>query len=72
MRRKLSRPVRRGADGKGSDNRDLAGGLPNPFIAAQADRGGLWTGSGNQRVIELAETRRRGGLVLDPGSTPDD
>jgi len=64
MRRKLSRPVRRGADGKGSDNRDLAGGLPNPYVAALADRAGLWTGSGNQRVINLVETRCRGHIVL--------
>jgi anaerobic ribonucleoside-triphosphate reductase activating protein len=46
--------------------------IDGPFIAAQADRGDLWTGSGNQRVIQLVETWRRGELVLDPGSTADD
>jgi anaerobic ribonucleoside-triphosphate reductase activating protein len=45
--------------------------IDGPFIAAQADRGGPWTGSGNQRVIQLAETRRRGELVLYPDSTAD-
>ena len=34
MRGKLASAVRRGADGKGSDNRDLAGGLPNSLYEA--------------------------------------
>jgi hypothetical protein len=46
--------------------------IDGPFIAAQADRSGPWTGSGNQRVIQLAETRRRGEFVLYPDSTADD
>jgi anaerobic ribonucleoside-triphosphate reductase activating protein len=42
--------------------------IDGPFIAVQADRASPWTGSGNQRVIQLAETRQRGELVLYPGS----
>jgi anaerobic ribonucleoside-triphosphate reductase activating protein len=38
--------------------------IDGPFIAALADRGGSWTGSGNQRVIHLAATRNMGRVVL--------
>ncbi len=38
--------------------------IDGPFIAALADRAGPWTGSANQRVIDLAATRRRDRLVL--------
>lgn len=37
-----------------------------PFIAMLADRSGPWTGSGNQRVINLLETRQTQRLVLWP------
>jgi len=38
--------------------------IDGPFIAALADGAGPWTGSANQRVIDLAATRRRSRLVL--------
>lgn len=38
--------------------------VDGPFVAALADRGGPWTGSGNQRVIDLVATRRTGRVVL--------
>lgn len=38
--------------------------IDGPFIAALADRGGPWTGSGNQRVIDLAATRHAGQVVV--------
>jgi predicted AAA+ superfamily ATPase len=40
-------------------------GTPDGFVdAAFADGAGPWTGSGNQRVIDLAATRRAGRVVL--------
>ncbi|MGH2458799.1 MAG: 4Fe-4S single cluster domain-containing protein [Chloroflexota bacterium] len=39
------------------------------FVAGLADRAGPWTGSGNQRVIDLAETRRTGRLVVAKTTT---
>ncbi|HVA85586.1 MAG TPA: 4Fe-4S single cluster domain-containing protein [Candidatus Saccharimonadales bacterium] len=38
--------------------------IDGPFITALADRGGPWTGSRNQRVIDLAATRHAGRLVV--------
>lgn len=40
--------------------------IDGPFIATLADRSGPWTGSGNQRVINLVETRLTQRLVLGP------
>ncbi len=34
--------------------------IDGPFVEALADQGGPWTGSGNQRVLDLAAARRRG------------
>ncbi len=38
--------------------------IDGPYVAALADRAGPWTGSGNQRVIDLMATRRTGRVVL--------
>jgi anaerobic ribonucleoside-triphosphate reductase activating protein len=38
--------------------------VDGPYVAALADRAGPWTGSGNQRVINLVATRCRGHIVL--------
>lgn len=38
--------------------------IDGPFIAALADQCGPWTGSRNQRRIDLAATRQRGSLCL--------
>jgi len=38
--------------------------IDGPYVAALADRAGPWTGSGNQRVIDLVAIRRLGRLVL--------
>jgi anaerobic ribonucleoside-triphosphate reductase activating protein len=38
--------------------------IDGPYVAALADRAGPWTGSGNQRVIDLGATRRAGQLAL--------
>lgn len=38
--------------------------IDGPYVEALADSGGAWTGSGNQRVIDLRETRRTGRTVL--------
>jgi anaerobic ribonucleoside-triphosphate reductase activating protein len=38
--------------------------VDGPYVAALADRAGPWMGSGNQRVIDLVATRRRGHIVL--------
>ena len=38
--------------------------IDGPYVEARANRAGPWTGSANQRVIDLAATRRRGRLVL--------
>ncbi len=38
--------------------------IDGPFIESLADDAGQWTGSGNQRVIDLVATRRRGEIVL--------
>jgi anaerobic ribonucleoside-triphosphate reductase activating protein len=55
--------------------------IDGPYVAAFATRAGPWTGSGNQRVIDLAATRRGGRVVVqgyrdepavtasDPGNT---
>lgn len=37
--------------------------IDGPYLAAQADHAGPWTGSGNQRVIDLVATRRAGRVV---------
>ena len=38
--------------------------VDGPYVEALADSAGPWTGSGNQRVIDLAATRRSGRLVV--------
>jgi|CXWL01.1.fsa_nt_gi anaerobic ribonucleoside-triphosphate reductase activating protein len=38
--------------------------IDGPYVEGLADRSGAWTGSGNQRVIDLCETRRTGRIVL--------
>jgi anaerobic ribonucleoside-triphosphate reductase activating protein len=38
--------------------------IDGPYVEALAHSGGAWTGSGNQRVIDLRETRRTGRTVL--------
>lgn len=38
--------------------------IDGPYVAALADRAGPWTGSGNQRVIDLVATRRAGQVVF--------
>jgi len=38
--------------------------VDGPYIEALAVGAGAWTGSGNQRVIDLAATRRKGQVVL--------
>jgi anaerobic ribonucleoside-triphosphate reductase activating protein len=37
--------------------------IDGPFVAALAATAGPWTGSGNQRVIDLTQTRARGAVV---------
>lgn len=37
--------------------------IDGPYVQELAGGAGLWTGSGNQRVIDLAATRRRGRVV---------
>ncbi len=38
--------------------------IDGPFVARLADQGGPWTGSGNQRVIDLEATRQTGVISL--------
>lgn len=38
--------------------------IDGPFIEPLANQAGLWTGSGNQRVIDLKATRMNGQVVL--------
>ena len=38
--------------------------VDGPYVEALADSAGPWTGSGNQRVIDLAATRRSGRVVV--------
>jgi len=38
--------------------------IDGPYVAARAPSAGAWTGSGNQRVIDLVATRRTGRVVL--------
>lgn len=38
--------------------------IDGAYVEALADRAGAWTGSGNQRVIDMRETRRTGQIVL--------
>lgn len=40
--------------------------IDGPFVAALADQAGPWTGSGNQRVIDLTATRRSDRVVTVP------
>ena len=37
--------------------------IDGPYVQARADSAGPWTGSGNQRVIDLAATRERGAVI---------
>lgn len=38
--------------------------IDGPYVEAAAERAGPWTGSGNQRVIDLVATRRSGWVVV--------
>lgn len=38
--------------------------IDGPYIESLADNAGAWTGSGNQRVIDLDKTRKSGEIVL--------
>lgn len=38
--------------------------IDGPYVAALAGQAGAWTGSGNQRVIDLKATRARGQIVV--------
>lgn len=38
--------------------------IDGPYVETMTDSAGAWTGSGNQRVIDLCETRRTGRIVL--------
>jgi anaerobic ribonucleoside-triphosphate reductase activating protein len=38
--------------------------IDGPFVEALAEHGGPWTGSGNQRVIDLVATRQAGRIVV--------
>lgn len=38
--------------------------IDGPFVAARSSDAGPWTGSGNQRVIDLVATRRAGRIAL--------
>lgn len=40
--------------------------IDGAYVESLASSAGLWTGSGNQRVIDLAATRRSGRFVLYP------
>jgi anaerobic ribonucleoside-triphosphate reductase activating protein len=57
-----TRAARRPAIGAVLDDADVL--IDGPFVQALAGHSGPWTGSGNQRVIDLAATRRRGQLCL--------
>src|SRR5262249_23640426 len=39
--------------------------IDGPYVEAFADSAGPWTGSGNQRVIDLAATRQTGRVVVE-------
>lgn len=38
--------------------------IDGPYLESLADSAGVWTGSGNQRVINLYETRKKGKIIL--------
>jgi anaerobic ribonucleoside-triphosphate reductase activating protein len=38
--------------------------VDGPYVAALTANAGLWTGSANQRIIDLPATRRTGRIVL--------
>lgn len=38
--------------------------VDGPYVRTLADGAGAWTGSGNQRVVDLPATRERGAVVL--------
>src|SRR5215831_4700562 len=38
--------------------------IDGAYVDVLADGAGTWTGSGNQRVIDMRETRRAGQIVL--------
>ncbi|MND03817.1 hypothetical protein D3C83_238170 [compost metagenome] len=38
--------------------------IDGPYVAALADGAGPWTGSANQRVIDVPTTRRLGRVVV--------
>lgn len=44
--------------------------IDGPFVAALAEGAGSWTGSANQRVIDLRATRQHGQVMLWRESTP--
>jgi anaerobic ribonucleoside-triphosphate reductase activating protein len=55
------RSARQPAIGQVLDEIELL--IDGPFVAALADQAGPWTGSGNQRVVDLVATRRGGRVV---------
>jgi anaerobic ribonucleoside-triphosphate reductase activating protein len=57
----LRRSARRPAIARALGEIDLL--IDGPYVAALADRAGPWTGSGNQRAIDLRATRQVGAVV---------
>lgn len=55
------RPTRSGRGAAALELIDLL--IDEPFIAALGDSAGPWTGSGNQRVVDLPATRQVGEVV---------
>ena len=50
------------AIGAALDDLDIL--IDGPYLESQAETAGPWTGSGNQRVIDLRATRHSGRVVL--------
>ena len=44
--------------------------IDGPYVQALAESAGPWTGSGNQRVIDLVATRRAGRVVCLDARSP--
>src|SRR5262249_43196029 len=55
------RSARQPAIGQVLDEIELL--IDGPFVAALTDQAGPWTGSGNQRVVDLVATRCSGRMV---------
>jgi anaerobic ribonucleoside-triphosphate reductase activating protein len=63
----LGRAVTQPAIGRILEEIDIL--VDGPYVEALADSAGTWTGSGNQRVIDLGATRQAGRVVvLEAGS----